>query len=103
MRSDRDIVQLILQRFRTQRVSQVPGYNSFRYVRETESAVVVGRERGKDTRIPFAKLEAGVCAVRRDPQTYDQGPSRLRDHGITHITSPIWSLLHLVAMSEIQQ
>jgi len=103
MRSDRDIVQLILQRFRTQGVSQVPGYNRFPYISETDTAVVVGRERGKDTRIPFAKLEAGVSAVRRDPQTYDGGPGRLRDHGITHINSPVWSLLHLVTLSEIQQ
>lgn len=77
------------------------GNYSFGYVGETDGAVIVSRENGKDTRIPIAKLETGVSAVRQDPQIYDEGPSWLRDYGITHINSPVWSLLHLVTKSEI--
>jgi len=101
MQSVEDVVKLILGRFRSRRVSQVPGYNSFGYVGETEKAVIVSRENGKDTRVPIAKLEIGVSAVRHDPGVYDGGPSRLREYEITHVTSPVWSLLHLATKSEI--
>lgn len=101
MRSDQEVVQLFLQRFRAQQISQVPGYNRFGYVGETPSAVIVSRERGENTRIPFAKLEAGAAAVRTEPTVYEEGPSRLRSHGITHINSPVWSLLHLIDRDEI--
>ncbi len=101
MRSVEDVVGLILQRFRKLRVSQVPGYNSFGYVKETDSAVIVSREKGQDTRIPFLKLGTAVSAVRQDSSVYDEGPSRLRAYGITHINSPVWSLLHLLTKGEI--
>jgi len=101
VQSAEDVVKLILERFRSRRVSQVPGYNSFGYVGETERAVIVSRENGKDTRVPIARLEIGVSAVRHDPGVYDGGPRRLRDYEIRYVTSPVWSLLHLVTKGAI--
>ena len=81
--------------------AQVAGYNRFGFVERGTSHVVISRENGKDTRIPFAKIEQAVLAVRRDPKVYSEGPSRLRTHGITHITSPLWALLHLLTLNDL--
>lgn len=96
-------IQGIIRRFKEQGYCQVPGYNRFGYVGEASGAVVVSRERGQDARIPFRKLEQAVQAVRSDPTVYDRGPSALREYGITHISSPIWSLLHLLRKRELLQ
>ncbi len=66
-----------------------------------ENHLVVTREDGKDTRIPFAKIAESVNAVRKDPKIYSGGPSKLRDHGITHINSPLWALLHLLTLEKL--
>lgn len=100
MSSTSDILTKILNEFRTRGFSQVQNYNRFGYIRETGSAVIVSRETGKDTNIPFSKIEQGIDAVKDDPSVYNGGPSKLRAYGITHINSPIWSLLHLVSLSE---
>jgi hypothetical protein len=86
----------ILKQFQDKGYSQVEGYNSFGYVKETPNAVHVSRENGKDTPIPLAKLILGIEAYKSDFELYEKGPSSLRGFGITHVTSPIWSLLHLV-------
>lgn len=90
----------ILQKFKAQKVAQVQGYKSFGYIRETENMVYVTREAGKDTAIPFEKIEVGIRAYKSNPKLYNEGPNKLRDYGITHVTSPIWSLLHLLDISE---
>lgn len=100
MSSTSDILSNILNEFRTNGFSQVTGYNRFGYIRETDSAVIVTRETGKDTRIPFVKIEQAIEAVKNDPSVYNAGPGSLRKHGITHINSPIWSLLHLVSLGK---
>lgn len=100
MSSTSDILSKILDEFRTRGFSQISGYNRFGYIRETGSAVFISRETGKDTKVPFSKIEQGIDAVKSDPSIYNAGPSKLRAYGITHITSPIWSLLHLVSLSE---
>ena len=94
------ILENILKSFKSQGYCQVPGYNRFGYVREINSTVVVSREAGKDTKIPFSKIQEGIEAVKADKSIYDKGPSGLRAAGLTHITSPIWSLLHFVPKSE---
>lgn len=100
MSSTLEILTIILNEFRSNGYSQVMGYNRFGYIIETENAVVVSRETGKDTRIPIDKIVQGIEAVKSDPSIYNSGPNSLRKHGITHINSPIWSLLHLVSLSE---
>ena len=90
----------ILQRFADQGFCEVEGYNSFEYLRETNSTVYVGREQGLDTIIPFQKIIVGIDAFKSNPGLYNSGPSALRDFGITHITSPIWSLLHLLSSDD---
>jgi hypothetical protein len=92
----------ILHSLERHQFAQVAGYNKFGFVKRGESHVVVSRENGKDTRIPFSKIAESVSAVRRDPKVYSEGPSRLRQHGITHITSPLWALLHLLTLEELR-
>ena len=90
----------ILQRLSDLGISKVDGYHGFEYLRETNNSVYVGREKGKDTSIPFNKIIMGIEAIKSDPLAYDKGPTVLRKFGITHITSPVWSLLHLLPIDD---
>lgn len=101
MLTAREVREIILERFKAQGYSQVPGYNRFGFVQGTENALVVSREAGQPTRFPITKIDQAISAARSDPAVYDGGPGRLRDHGITHINSVLWSLLHLASKSEI--
>jgi len=101
MKSSTELVQEIIKRFREIRNSQVQGYYSFGYIRETKNAVIVSRETGQGTRIPFSKIETAIDAVRSDDSVYSEGPSALRRYGITHVNSPTWSLLHMLSLEEI--
>ena len=92
----------ILQRFFDKKVSKVENYNSFGYIRETNSAVYVTREKGEDTRIPFDKILIGIEAYKENPELYDTNSNALRNFGITHINSPIWSLLHLLSRKDYE-
>ncbi|MCH9023946.1 MAG: hypothetical protein IH931_01310 [candidate division Zixibacteria bacterium] len=73
----------------------------FRYLNHTDNKIEVSRERGEDTPIYFRELAKAIEAVRRDHKVYSEGPSRLRKHGLTHITSPLWALLHLLSLKEL--
>ena len=86
----------ILQRFYDRKAAQVEGYNSFGYLKETNQSVLVTRQAGADTVIPFEKIIKGIEAYKANPQLYDEGPTALRQFGITHMTSPIWAMLHLL-------
>ncbi|WP_343626574.1 hypothetical protein [Flavobacterium lindanitolerans] len=92
----------ILQRFSDKKISQVENYNSFSYIGETGNTVYVTREKGKDTSIPFQKILIGIDAYKENPMLYDEGPNSLRNIGITHINSPIWSLLHLLSKKDYE-
>ncbi len=101
MRPVEEVLKLLLSRFRENGVAQVEGYYEFGYIRETNNAVIVSRESGKDTPVPFSQIKLAIEAVRKDQQVYDEGPSRLKMHGITHVNSPIWAILHLAELREI--
>ena len=101
MRPIHEVSGILLSRFRERGLAQVEGYNKFGYIYETDNAVIVSRERGYDTRVPLETIEKAIEAVRKDPQVYNKGPSRLTEHGITHINSPVWAILHLVELSEL--
>ena len=75
---------------------QVPDHKKFGYVRETPSAIVVSREDGLDTPVYLTDILTGIEAAKSDSNVYDGGPDTLREHGITHVNSPVWALLHLV-------
>ena len=90
----------ILQRFFDKNVSKVENYNSFGYLFETDNSVIVSRENGQDTTIPYGKIIIGIDAYKNDISLYEKGPTALRDFGITHITSPVWSILHLLKKEE---
>lgn len=91
------ILGRILQRFIDMQNVQVAGYNSFGFVQLKISSVVVSREAGKNTPIPFNKLIIGIEAYKENLDLYEKGPTALRAFGITHITSPVYSLLHLLS------
>ena len=93
----------ILQRFSDIGKSKVEGFNSFGYIRETNNSVYVSRENGEDTRIQFEKILIGIEAFKTKSELYNEGPSALRDFGITHVTSPIWSMLHLLSLEDYKK
>lgn len=90
----------ILQRFKDQKKSQVEGYKSFGYIRETENQLRVSREDGQDTWVSFKKILIAIKGYQENPNLYDEGPSALKELGITHVNSPIWSILHLLSKDE---
>ncbi len=96
------VISMIVNRFERQGYAQVPGYNRFGFVVRGNSHVVVSRESGRDTKVPYAKLGEAIEAVREDSKVYSEGPSKLRNHGLTHITSPLWALLHLLKLEELR-
>lgn len=87
----------ILQRFSDKKIWQVEGYNSCEYLYETDSSVFVGREKGEDSKVPFNIIIKGIDAYKSKVDLYKEGPTKLREYGITHVTSPVWSLLHLLS------
>lgn len=89
----------ILQRLIDQGFAQVEGYTRFGYIRLTEKSVRVTRESGQDTPVPFARLMAAIGHYQNDPALYDGGPGALYNFGVTHLTSPIFALLHLLPKS----
>lgn len=103
MRPTKEVADLILRRFETQGWTQVQGYKRFGFIRRTDAAVIVSRENGRDTPVPVRKIEQGISAVRGDFTVYAGGPSKLRQHGITHVNSVVWSFLHLLTEAEIRE
>jgi hypothetical protein len=96
-----EITTTIVSRFRNIGIAQVTGYNSFSYIRETDNAVIIGRECGSDARVPIATIREAVKIVRSNPHVYNDGPGSLANYGITHVNSPIWAMLHLIPLEEI--
>jgi hypothetical protein len=93
------ILDRILQRFVEQGYAQVEGYNHFGYINLKEAVVTVSRENGNETPIPFKKILIAIEGYQMKPEDYNTGPHALRTYGLTHITSPIFSLLHLLPIS----
>ena len=86
----------ILSEFRRTGRAGVPGYKGFRFLRETEEAIHVTREGGQVARVPFSRLNIAIAAAVENPDVYEGGPSKLREYGLTHVTSPIWALLRVL-------
>lgn len=86
----------ILQRFKDKAIAKVEGYNSFGYIRETENSVLITRETGEDTPVPFDKILNGIDAYKANSSLFQTTPTALREFGITHVTSPVFALLHLL-------
>ncbi len=95
-------IKTIVERFQKKGFAQVPGYKKFGYISKTDKTLTVSREDGEDTQIPLSKIEEAIKAIRLNNSVFDDGPSSLRKYGITHITSPIWSLVHLLSLEEIK-
>ncbi len=91
------ILGRLLQKFIDLQVSQFADYNEFGFVSLSVSSVTVSRENGDDTPLPFKKIITAIEGYQRNNELYDLGPAALRDLGITHINSPIHSILHLLS------
>jgi hypothetical protein len=74
----------------------VPPLNTFGYISLGRSSVMVSRETGQDTPVPFSRVELAIEILQQHPGVYAQGPNALRPFGITHLNSPIYALLHLL-------
>jgi len=92
----------ILQRFADCKVAQVKGYKSFGYIKETNNAVILSRENGVDTPVPFGKIELGIEAYKSNTTLYNEGPTVLREFNIKYITSPVFALLHLLSIEDYE-
>jgi len=90
----------ILQQFIDLQIAQVEGYNSFGFIKLNKTSVIVSRENGKDTIVPFAKIIGGIKAYQETPELYGGGPTVLRTFGITYVTSPVFALLHLLTIDD---
>jgi hypothetical protein len=89
----------IFQRFIDQQYAQIIGYNRFGFIELTNNYVLISREAGEDTKVPFSKIIIGIEAYQMDNDLYHQNTTPLRDQGITHVTSPVFALLHLLPES----
>lgn len=88
----------ILKRFIDLEIAQVAGYNQFGFIKLNKSSVVVSRERGRDTIVPFSKIITGIDAYQNTPELYEEGPNVLREFGINYVNSPVFALLHLLSI-----
>lgn len=95
------LINQIIATLQETKVAQVPGYVRFKYDKITDSSIILIRENGNEAKIPFSTLYKAIEAVREDASVYNGGPNKLREHGITHINSPTWALLHLVPFNEL--
>lgn len=100
MQDPKIILGKILKRFTDNKEALSIEKKRFAYIRETDNAVWVSREDGEDTRVPFDKLLTGIEAYQENVELYHKGPSALREFKITHVTSPVWALLHLMEKEE---
>ncbi len=90
------IFSRIIQRLLDQGHAQVFPLNYFGLIAIKANSVLVSRENGLDTSIPFSRLELAIKTFQQNPKLYSNGPNALRPFGITHLNSPIYALLHLL-------
>jgi len=95
------VVEELIFRFKMKRVAKVDGYNEFKLVKQQGNNLIVTREKGKETEIPKSRISKAIEFVRKDPTIYDRGPGALHGTGVTHITSPVWTILHLMTLEEL--
>lgn len=99
MTKENEIFTSILARLKEQGFSQVEGYVKFKYKSDSLVLINLIREKGKMVSINKDELKDIISEYLKSPELFDQGPSSLRAFGITYVTSPMWSLLHLVPKS----
>jgi hypothetical protein len=90
------ILGRIIQRLLDQGHAQADGLNYFGFVKLTDSSIIVSREAGKDSVVPFIKILIAIDAYKTNNTLYSSGPAALRKFDIKFITSPIYALLHLL-------
>jgi len=96
IRDPKVLLGKILQILEDRGYAQVRGYFRFEFVEEGKTWVSMKRRKGTSARIPLMKILEGIKFYQRNNDSYDEGPVALRRAGLTHITSPIFALLHLL-------
>jgi hypothetical protein len=96
------VVEELIFRFKMKRVAKVEGYDELKLVKQQGNNLIVTREKGKETEIPKSRILKAIEVVRKDPTIYDRGPGALHGStGVTHITPPVWTILHLMTLEEL--
>lgn len=90
----------ILQRFIDLQIANLAKYNEFGFIKLNKTSILVAREKGKDTIVPFAKIITGIEAYQKIPELFNESPTALRAFGIMHVTSPVFALLHLLTLDD---
>ena len=101
LRDLRTVCEDIATAIEVEGVAQVPNYAEFKFLRRSGDSLVLLREKGTETKIPFSTICKAIDAVRNDQSVYLGGPSRLREFGITHVNSPTWALLRLLPLNKL--
>lgn len=86
----------ILQRFEDKGYVKIADYNWFGRVKEGASHLEVLRENKNTARIDFKRMIITIESYQSNSEAYNEGPRSLRRAGLTHVISPIYSLLHLL-------
>ncbi len=73
----------------------------FKYVDNDTEKVVVERDNGNRVDIFYYELEQVIEAVRQDNGIYEQGPNALRLYVIRYVYSPLWAMMRLLTLDEI--
>lgn len=102
MREAEDIAIQLIERFQAAGKAQVEGYDAFEWASQTEKAIVIRRKNGQTARIPKETVVSAIALVRRSPEVYQRGPNQLQIHGVSHVSSPVWAILHLATLSELR-
>lgn len=89
------LLQQLLLKFEKAGFSKYKQYNRFEYVDRSASAVTIRRQKGTTAAVPYKKLLYAISLYHEDPALYDAGPGRLHKAGISHVSSPVHSILHL--------
>ena len=92
----------LLQKFEDKGFAKYKTYNRFVRVKEDTASLTILRENGSKWKVDFKRILVGVEFYQSDPEEYHKGPSALRRAGLAHITSPVFTLLHLLPIDAYQ-
>ena len=95
------VAEELIFRFKMRRKIQVEGYNQYSLIEVRGENLVVTREQGKGTKIPKSRIIMALDKVRKNPSIYEKGPKGIDVAGPVLIPSPIWVILHLMTLEEI--
>lgn len=93
----------ILQKMITNGYCQMEGYNRYAYLSHSSNSLVIGRKDGMDTTIPYSKILLAIQNYQLNPDDFEGNTTTIKNYGISHIYSPIFSLLHMLNKEDYEQ